>query len=109
MAKVSTLTFAEAAPYDDAFQACIAGTATIAQAREVHAVISALAAYINQATSAAATMINDRDRIVAIIPQDKAAQIAEVLDGKGATPPRIEFDPPIKAEPADDEAAAAVK
>lgn len=99
--------FTEALPFQESFEAVLAGTATVSQAIEVDAVVNGVHRYMQAAGSAASQLIDARTNALASAPEGKRAAMAELFDGKNPKPPRILFDSDEQAIMTPEESAAA--
>jgi hypothetical protein len=95
----------DAAQYDDALTAVLAGLATEAQAKEIEAVAAALMPVLTEAANKAREAQRVRAAIYAVIPAEKREAIVKVLEGDNPAKPRIELPP----EPVEAAEEAAVK
>lgn len=93
------MTLTEAAQYDDAVQAILAGTATEAQAKEAEAVAADLILTLNAVANKAREAQRVRTALYSLIPPEKRDAIEKVLEGDNPAKPRIEIEPVKEAEP----------
>lgn len=92
------MTLTEAAQYDGAVQAILAGTATDAQAKEAEAVVADLIPTLNAVANLARETQRVRVALYSLIPAEKRDAIMKVLEGENPAEPRIRL--PSEKEPA---------
>lgn len=86
MPLTDTMSFAEAAAYQAAFDAVANGTATPAQAQDVDAVINAVGQMMRPLGARAGAIIDARINLLAGVPEALRAAVVATLDGKDAAP-----------------------
>lgn len=99
----------DAAAYDDALTAVLAGTATEAQAKEIEAVAADLLPTLTVAANKAREAQRVRAALYSLIPADKRDAIVKVLEGDTPATPRIEIKPVEVTEPVEAAEEIAVK
>lgn len=82
----STMTFAEAAAYQESFDAVEAGTATHSQAVEVDAVINAIGQMMRPIGEKAGRLMDARENMLAFLTKDRHEAVLDAIEGKASTP-----------------------